>query len=76
MKKTLLEQAKLKSTGKVNVITDEEIDVYLAILKQEISPNQAKQVLYSDKSDSGGSLYARSLVVLREAFGKGRIKIV
>lgn len=71
---TLLEKAKKAGKrGLSKEITDEEIDLYLALIKKEIGAGQASEVLFPDKMSN---LYSRGFTVIKEAYKRGRIKII
>jgi hypothetical protein len=74
MKKTLLERAK-EIEPKSNVhhfYTMEELDVFVAWVKGEITKNQASEIL--NIPETGTSFYVRASVGLKYAFQKGLIK--
>lgn len=77
---SLLEKAKkfpIGNRGASKDVTDEEIELYLAIFKKEIYTAQARRVLYpKDNASLGdGKLYSRTFKVMREAYNRGKIKI-
>ena len=70
---TLLEQAKkIILQRKTPKIPEEEIDLYIAYLKGEVTHTQVNKVLGGRE----GNIYAKTLFALREAYRQGRIKII
>ena len=80
MPKTLLQKAKEINVQRQTTlaITNELIELVLAWMKDEIKATQAAKIMYGDRKANAlsGLFHARAAVILREAYRKGKIKIV
>lgn len=74
---SLLEEAKKITKKTRREVSEEEIELYLAWLKGEVTAAQVARVAYpSSKPNSGaGKVFARSFAVLQEAYRQGKIII-
>ena len=80
--KTLLEKAKehkIKRHNHSKEVTDEEIELFCAWLRREITSTQVAKALYPENKDvksSLGLIGSRALTVVKVAILRGKIKFV
>ena len=78
MKQTLLEKAKQIPKGKLTgrIYTPEEFEVIWAYLKEEITPRQAFEVLFSKSPKNQMTrLYTIACFVIRQAVWEGKVVV-
>lgn len=71
---TLLEKAKSVTNIRKNHITEEEVELALAWMRDEISMTQATVAIGQDKRQ-GAMIYSKFCLALREAYRAGLLKI-
>ena len=80
MKKTLLEKAKehkLRRVGQSQEVTDEEIELFGAWLRKEVTTTQVAIALYPEnKANAAGFIISRAVAVIKVAMARGKIKFV
>ena len=77
MEKTLLQKAKeVKRKHRIGQqVSDEEIELFLALLKEEISFTQASTAVFPNRESKSSNLSSRAILTFREAYRRGKIII-